>query len=232
MTLKLIELCGVDPEVNFSPFCWRVRMALAHKGLDYERVPWRYTEAEAIRTHGASKVPVLLDGEKAINDSWKIAVYLDEKFPDRAPLFGSEGERGIARLVNNWADVTLVPPMLSMIAADVVGHLGPEDAAYFRKTREGFLGKPLEEARDRRDANLVTFRKTTLLPLRLTLKSQPFVGGSKPNYGDYILFGLFQWSRTVSPFKLLAEDDPIYAWRATMMSAFDGLASKAAGFEV
>jgi glutathione S-transferase len=232
MTLKLVELCGVDPEVNFSPFCWRIRMALAHKGLDYERVPWRYNEAEAIKAYGASKVPVLLDGEKAVNDSWKIAVYLDEKFPDRAPLLGSEGALGIARLVNNWADVTLVLPMLSMIAADVVGHLGPEDAAYFRKTREGFLGRTFEEARDRRDLDVLTFRKTTLLPLRLTLKSQAYVGGSKPNYGDYILFALFQWCRTVSPFKLLAPDDPIYTWRASLMDAFDGLARKAAGFEV
>ena len=141
MTLKLVELCGVDPELNFSPFCWRVRMALAHKGLEFERVPWRYTEVEALRLHGASKVPVLLDGDKAISNSWKIAVYLDERYPDRSPLFGSEGERGIARLVNNWADATFVLPILSMIAADVVGYLGPEDAAYFRKTREAFLGK-------------------------------------------------------------------------------------------
>lgn len=231
MTLKLIELSGVDSEANFSPFCWRARLALAHKGLDYERMPWRYTETEAIRVHAASKVPVLLDGDKAISDSWKIACYLDDKYPDRPLLFAGESERAIVRLLNNWADVTLVPSILSMIAADVVGYLAPEDAAYFRKTREAFLGRTLEEARDRRDTEVLGFRKV-LLPLRLTLKGQPYVNGATPGYGDYIFFSLFQWSRTVTPFKLLAEDDPIYKWCTSMMSALNGLASKARGFDV
>ena len=41
--------------------------------------------------------------------------------------------------------------------------------------------------------------------MRLTLKTQPYLGGEKPNYADYIVFGAFQWARVVSPFKLLAE---------------------------
>ena len=35
----------------------------------------------------------------------------------------------------------------------------------------------------------------------------------KPNYADYIVFGPFQWARVVSPFKLLEDEDPVYAWR-------------------
>jgi glutathione S-transferase len=51
MARKLFELCGTDSERVFSPFCWRTRMALAHKGLDHETNPWRYTEKDAIRPH-------------------------------------------------------------------------------------------------------------------------------------------------------------------------------------
>ena len=42
MALKLFELVGAESNRPFSPYCWRIRMALAHKGLDAELVPWRF----------------------------------------------------------------------------------------------------------------------------------------------------------------------------------------------
>ena len=64
MPLKLYELVGADPSRPFSPYCWRTRMALAHKGLSAETIPWCFTEKSAIAPHGSEKVPVLLDGER------------------------------------------------------------------------------------------------------------------------------------------------------------------------
>ncbi|KRR29280.1 hypothetical protein CQ13_17350 [Bradyrhizobium retamae] len=58
----------------------------------------------------------------------------------------------------------------------------------------------------------------------LLSRPQPFLGGTAANYADYIVFGAFQWARVVSPFKLLMEDDPVYAWRERLLDAFDGLA--------
>ena len=65
MSLKLFELVGIDETRPFSPYCWRTRMALAHKGLPAETIPWRFTEKGAIAPHGSEKVPVLLDGVNA-----------------------------------------------------------------------------------------------------------------------------------------------------------------------
>ena len=62
--------------------------------------------------------------------------------------------------------------------------------------------------------------------------AQPFIGGDAPNYADYIVFGPFQWARVVSPFRLLAEEDPIYAWRERLLDAFDGMARKSPGYAV
>jgi hypothetical protein len=39
---------GEDTARRFSPFCWRIRVALAHKGLTVETIPWRFTEKAAI----------------------------------------------------------------------------------------------------------------------------------------------------------------------------------------
>ena len=82
MTLKLFELVGTDEARPFSPFCWRTRMALAHKGLSAQTIPWCFTEKEAIAPHQSEKVPVLLDGESSVVDSWVIANYLEDN-PDR-----------------------------------------------------------------------------------------------------------------------------------------------------
>ena len=82
-----------------------------------------------------------------------------------------------------------------------------------------------------RDKAVEGFRKS-LDPLRLTLRTQAYIGGTAANYADYIVFGPFQLARVVSPFKLLAADDPIYAWRERLLDAFDGMARKSPGYEV
>ncbi|MBN8988256.1 MAG: glutathione S-transferase family protein [Rhizobiales bacterium] len=231
MTLKLFELVGTDPARPFSPFCWRTRMALAHKGLSAQTIPWCFTEKDAIAPHGSEKVPVLLDGDTSIVDSWTIANYLEDSYPDRPSLFGGEGGRAMGRMLNWWGDVIVIGGMFSMIVADIPAHLKPVDAAYFRQSREARFGKPLEEVVAGRDKAVEGFRKS-LDPLRLTLKTQPFLGGERPNYADYIVFGPFQWARVVSPFRLLREDDPVYAWRDRLLDAFDGMARKSPGYPV
>jgi glutathione S-transferase len=231
MSLKLYELVGTDPARPFSPFCWRTRMALAHKGLSAESIPWCFTEKTAIASHNSEKVPVLVDGEKSVADSWAIANYLEDTYPDRPSLFGGEGGRALSRMMNWWGDVSVVGGMFPLIVADIPLHLKPVDAEYFRKTREARFGKPLEEVVAGREKTVEGFRKA-LEPMRLTLKSQPYLGGKAPNYADYIVFGAFQWARVVSTFKLLAEDDPVYAWRNHLLDAFDGMARKSPGYEV
>jgi glutathione S-transferase len=231
MTLKLFELVGTDDRRPFSPYCWRTRMALAHKGLDADSIPWRFTEKSTIAPHGSEKVPVLLHGDSAVVDSWVIANYLEDKFPDRSSLFGGEGGRAMARMLNWWGDIAVVGGIFPLVVADIPEHLGPVDADYFCKSREARLGKPLEQAREARDAAVPGFRKS-LEPMRQTLKTQRYLGGDAPNYADYIVFGGFQWARAISPFKLLEAGDPIYAWRETLLDAFDGLARKSRGYPV
>jgi glutathione S-transferase len=231
MTIKLYELVGTDASRPFSPFCWRTRMALAHKRLTAESIPWCFTDKEAIAPHNGDKVPVLLDGDTAVVDSWVIANYLEDTYPDRPSLFGGEGGRAMGRMLNWWGDVTVIAGMFPLIIVDIPGHLKPVDAAYFRKTREARFGKPLEEISAGREQAVEGFRKS-LDPLRLTLKTQTYLGGEKPNYADYIVFGAFQWARVVSPFRLLAENDPVYAWRERLLDAFDGMARKSPGYPV
>jgi glutathione S-transferase len=231
MALKLFELVGRDAARPFSPYCWRTRMALAHKGLSAESIPWRFTEKSALVPYGSERVPVMLDGDRAVVDSWTIANHLEDAYPDRPSLFGGAGGRAMARFINGWGDVAILGGISPLVLADIPKLLDQVDADYFRTSREARFGKPLEEVVATRDQAVIGFRKS-LEPLRQTLKTQAFIGGDAPNYADYIVFGGFQWARVVSPFRLLEETDSIHAWRERLLDAFDGMARKSPGFPV
>ncbi|WP_315750054.1 MULTISPECIES: glutathione S-transferase family protein [unclassified Bradyrhizobium] len=231
MAVKLYELVGTDAGRPFSPYCWRTRMALAHKGLSADTIPWRFTEKSAIAPHGSEKVPVMLDGDRAVADSWAIANYLEDTYPDRPSLFGGAGGRAMACFLNAWGDIAIVGGIFPLIIADIPKNLAAEDADYFRKSREARFGKSLEEVMASRDQAVIGFRRS-LEPLRQTLKTQAFIGGDTPDYADYIVFGGFQWARVVSPFRLLEESDSVHAWRERLLDAFDGLARKSPGHPV
>src|SRR5487761_2188424 len=108
MSIVMYDLAGADPELRFSPYCWRTRFALAHKGLPVETVPWRFGDADAIGFSNQARVPVIRDGERAVADSWAIAEYLEELCPTPT-LFGGAAGRAHARFINAWADAVPVP---------------------------------------------------------------------------------------------------------------------------
>jgi glutathione S-transferase len=226
MARKLYDLAGADPRLRFSPYCWRTRLALAHKGLDAETVPWRFTEKEAIGFSGQGRVPVLVDGATTVADSWAIAEYLEKTYPDRPSLFGGVSAHALARFVNSWADTIQLPGLARLIVVDVAGCIAEKDRQYFRTSREQRYGASLEAVCADRDKNVIALRQS-LQPLRTMLAAQPFVGGAAANYADYIIFGGFQWARCVSAFEVLESDDPVTAWRGRVLDSFDGLARKA-----
>jgi len=231
MTRLLYDLAGAEPERRFSPYCWRVKMALKHKGLDFDTVPWRFTGKDVIAFSGQSRVPVLVDSERTVSDSWTIAAYLEDTYPDRPLLFHGDGGRAASRFVNAWADGVLVSGIARLIVTDILANIDERDRAYFRQSREQRFGTSLELVTAHRDTDVLAFRKN-LEPLRTVLAAQPFLGGAEPAYADYIVFGCFQWSRCISGFALLLADDPVWAWRERLLAAFGGYAGAALSYNV
>ena len=229
MAITLYDLAGAEADRRFSPFCWRTRMALAHKGLDVETVPWRFIEKDKLPAPNQGRVPVIVDGERTVHDSSAIADYLEEHYPDRLSLFGGEIGRGLARFVQNWTETVLHVGLIRLVLLDIYRHLDPENQAYFRQDREKRFGTTLEEFVGDRNARLPAFR-AGLDPLRRTVERQDFISGESPAYADYIVFGAFQWARAVSEFEVLAADDPVAAWRGRMLDLYDGLGRRAPGY--
>jgi glutathione S-transferase len=218
----LYELGGRDG-AHYSQFAWRARMALAHKGLSFDSVPVRVSDKAAIAFSGQDKVPILKDDDRVVPDSWKIAEYLEDRYPDRASLFGCAAGRGLARFVNAFVDRQLIPKLVPLLMRDVLDIVDDGDAAHLRAGIEKAFRKPLEDLAAQRDTGIVEFRRM-LDPARATLRAQPFLSGAAPAYADYILFSLLQWARIVSAFQVLEPDDAIAAWRERMLDLFGGFA--------
>jgi glutathione S-transferase len=220
MSCVLYELRAADGRV-FSPYCWRARMALAHKGIVPELRQVRFTDIPAIG-HGAKSVPVLLDGDAVVLDSWDIAVHLEERHPAAPSLFGGAAGRQFARFVHHWATTQLHPAIFRIVVADIWDRLDPADQPYFRESREQRLGAALESFRAQQPALLAQLG-AALAPLRALLGEQPFLGGEQPLHADYIVFGAFQWSRVTSPVALLAPADPVQHWFERCLDLHGGI---------
>jgi len=224
----LYDLAGAEDNRRFSPYCWRVKMALAHKGLAFQTVPWRFTEKDVIAFSSQGLVPVLVDGDRVVSDSWAICQYLESAYPNTPPLAEGAQAWTHALFIRQWTDRSLQAAISPIILPDVYAHLHPKDREYFRASREARIGTTIEAFAADRPALLTRLRKV-LDPLRATLAVTPFLSGV-PGLADYIVFGAFQWARCTSPVQLVDADDPVHAWRERMLALFGGLAAQAPGF--
>ena len=226
MAIKVFDLCGADDR-RFSPFCWRIRMALAHKGLDAEFEPTHFTEKDKIAFADSKTVPVIVDGDTAMNESWDIADYLENTYPDRPSLFGGDAGRAVTGFINAWANSTLHPGLIVCVLPDIYDRLDPVDLDYFRESREKRFGQTIESMRDGQ-ADALEKCVRVLTPLRTILKSEEWIAGDAPAFADYLIFAAFQWCRIMSPAEIVKPGDPSYDWRERMLDLFDGLGR---GFE-
>ena len=164
-------------------------MALAHKGLSAESLPWRFTEKSAIAPHGSEKVPVLLHGDNPVVNSWAIANYLEDNFPDRPSLFGGEGGRAMARMINCWGDIAIVGGIFPLIIADIPNNLRrsmPPISANRARRASASPGRGHGGPRHRRSKVPQIARGDAADP-----EEAAYLGGAAPNYADYIVFGGF-----------------------------------------
>ena len=228
MSVVLYDLVGRDDR-RFSPHCWRTRMALAHKGLEYEARPTKFTEIGAIGDGQVKTVPAIEDGERLIGDSWAIAQYLEASYPEGPSLFGGAGGEAVTRFVQNWCAAVLHAQLIGMVVRDIWERLAPEDQDYFRTSREQRFGRTLEEVQAGREARLDGFRNG-LQPLRTALKDAPFLGGAQPLYADYLVFGALQWARVISPLRVLDAADPVSAWFERCLDLHGGLGRQQSGY--
>lgn len=224
MALKFYDLCGRDEQLRFSPFCWRVRMALAHKGLEFTTQPWRFQDKQALEFAHYDKVPVLCDGDQVVTDSFEIMRYLDQAYPD-APLLGEGVSYQRVLLFKYFVERSVTPALFRIVGMDLLAAVHPDDRAYFRETREARFGCTLEEFCQPEQGKQQLAQ--VLVPVRELLRESAFLDGDAPSGSDYLLFGSMMWAHVVSLQALAEPGDPVNEWFKRMLNAHDGAASNA-----
>ena len=225
MGLTFYERVGFEGR-RPSAFSWRIRYALAHKRVDFDVHPVRFADVETIRRlSGQHLTPIIDDNGKVTHETWDIAKYLEERFPDQPSLFGGAAGKGMARFINIWSDTQLGSLLRRVIYADFPAVLDPGDRAYFRSTRERDLGMSLENACADPESKLTAFQQACV-PIERTLAVQPYICGSAPAYADYIVFSVFQMARLGCPKEVIAQGSALADWRTRMIALYDGLGDR------
>ena len=122
-----------------SPFCWRAKFALKHKGLGWRDEPMGFTEKQKIAFAQSQTVPVIHDAAQVVKDSWAIAGHLDHAYPDKK-LFKDESARAYARFASGWVDTAVHVALFPIIVGDLYDRVRPVDQPYFCESRGKRLG--------------------------------------------------------------------------------------------
>jgi len=224
MTLKLYDLATADEAVRPSPFCWLVKFALLHKGLEFETVPMRFAEKENYPDPAYAKLPILVDGEEVICDSATILAHLERNHTGDA-LAATEAERAAAAFYQAWLGANLFPALGPMLFGRVHAAAHADDKHYFRTSREERFGKTLEELA--MTPGLKEKAEAALQTLAAPLARHKFLGGAAPNLSDYVVFSPFMWQRVITSEELYDTPQTVLAWQERMLDLFDGYGRKA-----
>ncbi|HLU04462.1 MAG TPA: glutathione S-transferase family protein [Advenella sp.] len=218
--IRLYELCASDPDLVFSPYCWRVRLALAHKRLPFEASPIGFMDKEKIAFADSQLVPVLTDGDMVIKESLDILAYLDRTYP-QAPL-GLDSDTGRARvrfiselILRHITPVIFKPSLMAIYEAQ------PEAAkGYFRESREKRFGCTLEQLQASASASDA---HKALGALEAQLKTTPYLDGSQPGATDFVVVAhlIFSW---IFGFQYWQDDSAVGQWFNRVLNAYEEVA--------
>ncbi len=194
-----------------SPFCWRAKLALAHKHLPFEARATLYSEIPTLGDGSFKTLPVIDDDGVWSGGSFNIAIDLESRYPDRPTLFPNEPRRSFAEFVESWVDLTLHPQIFPLVALKIWEQLPSSEQDYFRRTRERRLSMTLEDAHQLSVPKLPSIR-ASMDPMRRILAQRPFLASERPAYADYIVYGALKWYRLSLGGALINVGDPIAPW--------------------
>jgi glutathione S-transferase len=196
---------------TISPFVWATKYAVAHKGFELDIVPGGFTGIPE-RTGGKTeRLPAIVDDGRWVLDSWLIAEYLDETYPDRPTLIGNPSVKVLTQMMESWLWQTAISPWMTCYLKSYRDRSAPHDHDYVTSSRERMFGNRIEDIIIGREDRLPLVPPKLEL-LRQTLSMSPWLGGDTPNYADYRALAVFLFCASVADTPPLTEDDPLRDW--------------------
>ncbi|XP_050237354.1 glutathione S-transferase 2-like isoform X2 [Mercurialis annua] len=114
-----------------SSCAWRVRFALKLKGLPYEYRAVDLSKGEHFspefeRLNPLHYVPVLIDGDMVISDSFAILLYLEEKYPQKTLLPEDPQQRALNMQAASIVSSSIQPLHMGSTLKYIRENVGPE----------------------------------------------------------------------------------------------------------
>ena len=108
-------------QFRHSPYCLKVRMALAAKKLEYRTVEITPAigQIDIFQKTGQRKLPVLFDNEITIHNSSSIIRHLEKIQIEPKLIPDNPKERSQAQIIENWADTTLAKSIKIVFLEDI-----------------------------------------------------------------------------------------------------------------
>lgn len=150
------------------PFCQKVRVVLAEKDLEFEKifVDLRKQEQKLpdfLRLNPYGKVPVLVDEDEVVYDSTIINEYLEDEYPLPRLMPEDSQSRARVRMLEDYCDNSFIPPTTMLLAQ-------------LRKSDAERDGQRVEQAREE--------LRRALYYLRDRLPGQEFLVGKEFTLAD------------------------------------------------
>ncbi|CAO3638070.1 unnamed protein product [Cunninghamella blakesleeana] len=200
--IQLYDLTLDTENELWSPNTLKTRIALNFKGLPYD-THWltffqvHETIPEITNNGKRPTVPVIVDGEKIVQDSWEIAKYLDEAYPNTPKLF--HDDEGANFLLYQYLNHNLLTNIFKLCILKI--HRKCPDQAtrdWFREDRERLFKVTLEEFAGPEVDNIKAI-KDGLKIINITLKTYSYLNGNKAGFADVTLAAYFQNLRAIRP---------------------------------
>ncbi|ODO08331.1 hypothetical protein L198_00055 [Cryptococcus wingfieldii CBS 7118] len=211
-----LELFGLvtksqDPSPNFSPFVWITKVDLAILGVSYKTNNKSFYEirndlAELVGDPEVS-VPTLKVGDTYLQDSFNIALWLDEKYGKNNTLFGpSQNTKAHTKFLEQWVLWTLAVPIQALNRSMMYFRLDPDSAAYYLRSRYNndipTLERRVKEVSEPSYiASQWALLRSHLKPLNILLGEHEakgkrlFFDGEGPTHADAAVFGWYAFTR-------------------------------------
>ncbi|KAF9443131.1 hypothetical protein P691DRAFT_779055 [Macrolepiota fuliginosa MF-IS2] len=195
---------------TWSPNVWRVRYILDFKGIPYTIVPVEYYDIEStlkgagIGTTGRRNdgsdlytVPAIVDPKTGakVSDSIKIALYLEESYPDTPSLFPHNTSALHQAFFSNF--YSSIAPIWVTIVPRIPLVLSERASVWFIDLRSKTLGKPLNQTDPVGEPRKELFRKTrevfaTFDGFYEKNGGGQFIMGNTPGFADLMIAAAIQ----------------------------------------
>jgi glutathione S-transferase len=213
-----------------SPFSEKVRLILGAKQLPWKSVfipPIMPKPDVEVLTGGYRKTPFLQIGADIYCDSALIADVLEHLQP--APTLYPEPEKGMSRILAQWADTTLFWAAMAWNlqpkgAAEVFAKAPPEAAKAFGEDRAKMSAGNMTRLRP---GDATSAYKSYLRRLSDMLDDKPFLLGEVPSIADFAAYHPLWYTRRIEAVKGILDLTPaVVDWMNRMAAIGHGTPEK------